>query len=228
MGYAGKLKLKQEAIKLRKNGLSVKEIQRRLQVSRSSVSLWVRDIKLTQKQIRKLYLNKRTGALRGCIVAAMNKIRQREELTYRLRQQGKREVGDISKRDRFIAGIMMYFAEGDKGDKSISFSNSDSRAMKFMIDWFREFCKIPEAKFCCHLYIHDNLDEVKAKKFWSRILELPLTQFKKSYIVENNPKRFRKTKNIYGVLRISISDVNLHRKIMGWIEGVLQHAPSKI
>jgi hypothetical protein len=78
------------------------------------------------------------------------------------------------------------------------------------------------------LYIHDNLDEVKAKKFWSRILELPLTQFKKSYIVENNPKRFRKTKNIYGVLRISISDVNLHRKIMGWIEGVLQHAPSKI
>jgi len=51
-------------------------------------------------------------------------------------------------------------------------------------------------------------------------MNLPLTQFRKSYIVKNNPKRFRKAKNINGVLRISISDVNLHRKIMGWIEGI--------
>ena len=220
MGYAGKLKLKQEAIKLRENGFSVKTIQRKLQVSMSSVSLWVRDVKLTQEQIRKLYLSKRTGALRGCIVAAMNKTKKREESTIRLVEEGKKEVGNVSRRDRFIAGVLMYFSEGSKTGHSVVFSNSDYRAIEFMAGWFREFCNVPEEKFRCYLYIHDNLDEANAKKFWSRIMKLPLTQFKKSYIVKNNPKRFRKAKNINGVLRISISDVNLHRKIMGWIEGI--------
>lgn len=52
----------------------MKEIQRRLGISRSSVSLWTRDIKLTREQLEKLYLNKKTGALRGSIIVAMNKI----------------------------------------------------------------------------------------------------------------------------------------------------------
>ena len=59
MSYSGKLELKLKARELRKNGLSVKAIQEKLKVSRSSVSLWVRDIKLTRKQLEKLYLNQK-------------------------------------------------------------------------------------------------------------------------------------------------------------------------
>ncbi len=222
MGYVGKLDLKLKARELRKKGLSVKEIQRRLSVSRSSVSLWVRDVRLTQKQLERLYLNKKKSALRGCIIAAMNKKRKREEITKRLKNEGKKEIGNLSKRDRFIAGVALYFAEGDKGDKSIGFSNSDPQAIEFMVNWFREFCKINEDKFRCSLYIYDNLNERKAKKFWSDLTKISLDQFRKSYIVKNNPHRLRKTKNIYGVLRITISDVNLHRKVMGQIEGLFK------
>ncbi|MAF80203.1 hypothetical protein CL629_03940 [bacterium] len=221
MGYAGKLELKLKARTLRKQGTSVKEIQKRLRVSRSSVSLWVRDVKLTRKQLEKLYLNKRTGALKGSIIAAMNKIRIREELTKKLMNEGKKEVGTLSERDKFIAGIAMYFAEGEKTDGSVGFSNSDARAIHFMMGWFRKFCGVPEEKFRIYLYIHDNLDEKEAKKYWSNLTKVPLSRFKKSYIVKNNPKRLRKTKNKHGVLRISISNANLHRKIMGWISGVI-------
>lgn len=222
MGYAGKLDLKLKARSLRKKGLSIGKIQERLRVSRSSASIWVRDIKLTKKQLEKLYLNKRTGALRGCIIAAMNKIKKKERLTKRLMQEGKREVGRLSKRDKFIAGIAMYFAEGNKGDGSVKFSNTDPLAIKFMVDWFRKLCKVPEEKFRCSLYIHDNLDKKKAKEFWSDLINIPLSQFRKSYIVKNNPNRLRKIKHKYGVLRVTISDVNLHRKIMGWISGIFR------
>jgi len=81
VSYAGKLILKQKGQKLRKNGWSIKAIEKRLKVSRSSVSLWVRDIKLTKEQLEKLYLNKKTGGLKGSIIAAMNKIKKREKLT---------------------------------------------------------------------------------------------------------------------------------------------------
>ena len=222
MGYAGKLELKLQARTLRKQGISVKEIQKRLKVSRSSVSLWVRDVKLTRVQLEKLYLNKKTGALRGSIIAAMNKSRIRKELTEKLMSEGKKEVGVLSERDKFIAGIAMYFAEGEKTDGNIGFSNSDDRAIHFMMWWFRKICEVPEEKFRIYLYIHDNLDEKEAKRHWSKLTEVPLSRFKKSYIVKNNPKRFRKTKNKHGVLRISISNANLHRKIMGWISGVIE------
>ena len=222
MSYAGKLELKLQARDLRKKGLSVKEIQKRLKVSKSSVSLWVRDIKLTKKQLKKLYLNSRTGALKGSIIAAMNKIRAREELTRKLLKEGMKEIGTLSKRDKFITGVAMYFAEGSKGDKNVSFSNTDPKAIKFMVGWLRNFCNVPEKKFRASLYLHDNLNERRAKQFWSKLTKIPLDQFRKSYIVKNNPNRLRKVKHIYGVLKITVSNANLHRKIMGWISGVFK------
>ena len=224
MSYIGKLDLKLEAQKLRGKGLSIKEIQKRLKVSRSSVSLWARDVKLTERQLKKLYLNKKSGALRGSIVAARNKIKAREEITEKLLQEGIKEIGVLSKRDNFIAGVALYFAEGTKGDKNVSFSNSDPLAIKFMVEWLRCFCAVPENKFRVSLYLHDNLDEKKAKQFWSDLTKIPFAQFGKSYIVKNNPLRLRKVKHIYGVARITASNVNLHRKIMGWIAGLFQRS----
>lgn len=89
--------------------------------------------------------------------------------------------------------------------------------------WLRKICKIPEGKFRGSLYLHDNLDEKKAKKFWSTLTKIPLTNFTKTYIVKNNPKRLRKVKHIYGVFRITVSNVNLHRKIIGWISGLFNN-----
>jgi len=223
MSYVGKPKLKLKAQELRRQGLSIKAIERTLRVSRSSVSLWVRDVKLTNVQLRKLYLNKKTGQLRGCIIAANNKKEVRLRQVKELKEQGIREIGKMRKRDRFVAGVAMYFAEGSKRDSSVQFSNSDPRAIKFMADWIREFCKPSESRFRASIYIHDNLDISEAKKFWSKLISVPLDQFTKTYIVKNNPKRFRKVKNQYGVFRLTVSDVKLHRKLMGWIEGLFKN-----
>lgn len=223
MSYAGKLELKLRAQKLRARGLSIKEIEKKLKVSRSSVSLWVRNIKLTKKQIKRLYVNKKTGSLKGSYIAAMNKIRRKKELTKTMIKSGEKEVGNISNRDKFVAGIAMYFAEGTKNSNNVSFSNSDPRAIKFMADWFRKICKVQNEKIRCDLYIHDNLDEIKAKEYWSNLIRVPLEQFRKSYIVKNNTNRLRKVKHIYGVFRITVSDANLNRKIMGWVSGLFKN-----
>lgn len=220
MGYSGKIHLKLQAQEMRKKGLSVRYIQKKLKVSKSSVSLWIRRIKLTQKQLEKLYLNKKTGGLKGSIIAAMNKIRKREEITKKIMEEAVREVDKLSEREKHLIGIALYFAEGNKADKNVSFSNSDSRAIKFIVDWLRNYCRVPEEKFRCSIYLHDNLNENSAKNYWSNLIKIPISQFTKSYIVKNNLKRFRKSKHENGVFRITVSDVNLHRKIMGWISGI--------
>jgi len=224
MSYSGKLELKLKARGLRSKGLSIKDIEKRLKVSRSSVSVWVRDVVLSKKQIKKLYANKKTGSLKGSYVASRNKIKKTKELTEKSIVEGKKDIGKFSVRERFIIGVAMYFAEGTKSLGNVSFSNSDPRAISFMANWFRKICKVPEEKFRCYLYIHDNLDERRAKEYWSDLIGVPLEKFKKSYIVKNNTKRLRKVKHIYGVLRLTISDANLSRRISGWIIALFKNS----
>ena len=71
------------------------------------------------------------------------------------------------------------------------------------------------------MYIHDNLNEKKAKKYWANLTGVPLEQFRKSYIVKNNKRRLRKVKHIYGILSLTVSDTILSRKIAGWMAALL-------
>lgn len=72
----------------------------------------------------------------------------------------------------------------------------------------------------CNIFLHDNLNESNANRFWKNILNIENSQFKKSYIVKNNPNRLRKTKHKYGICRITVSRVVILRQILGWIKAV--------
>lgn len=221
MGYSGYLELKQKAIKFRKNGLSVRSIQKKLKVSKSSVSIWTRDIKLTKKQLLKLYKNKVNGRIKGSYINAKKQQTERIRKTNELHKIGIKEVGMLSKRDRFITGIALYAGEGTKSDRNCGFANSDPNLIKFMTSWFKEFCKIPNSKFRGNLWIHENLNRSKAEKYWSKLTKIPLNQFQKTYIVKQKGKKFRKNIHENGVFSIRFTDATNHRKIMGWIKGIL-------
>ena len=54
MGYAGKIKEKNQALKLRKQGLSYNEIREKIPVSKDTLSRWCRDIVLSPGHMEKL------------------------------------------------------------------------------------------------------------------------------------------------------------------------------
>ena len=224
MGYVGKLKEKRLALKLRKNGLSYKEIQKKVSVSKDTLSRWCRDVILTPGQMERLLQKKLEGVERGRIIGAKRQQQARIRRTKRLLEEGKRDVGKLSKRERFISGISLYLGDGLKGDKGVGFSNSNPKIISFMIRWLREFCEIPEEKFRGQIWIHSNRDEPEAKKYWSKITKIPISQFRKSYIAENKVKsrKIRKNLHIYGVFAINVSNAAIQRKILGWMAGILK------
>lgn len=222
MGYFGKVELQRKAVELRKQGKSLRSIQEILHVSRSSVSLWVRSVTLTTHQRNALYASKKAGGLKGSYIASQNKILRKRQLIERIQKSAVQELGNLSKRDRFIAGIALYFGEGNKMDKSVVITNANPAAIKFMTRWFEEFCNIPPSRLKLSLYLHDDQDERRAKQYWSKLLTVDSSQFNKSYLVKPRSGSLRKTKYTHGILRVTIGDVNLHRKIMGWISGVFK------
>src|SRR3990167_1868383 len=105
-----------EAINLRKKGLSIKYIAKKLNVSTSSVSLWTRDIILTQEQYKVLESHAR-DPLYGKRLDYINHIKlQTNKKVEELKRKGINEVGLLSKRELFLVGIALYWSEGFKKD----------------------------------------------------------------------------------------------------------------
>ncbi|QQG42988.1 MAG: hypothetical protein HYW45_02115 [Candidatus Daviesbacteria bacterium] len=223
MGYFGKLEEKLKAQELRRRGLSYGEILLQINVSKDTISRWCRDIALTKTQKKRLLKNKVFGQKKGSQVAAENKRRKRLLRTKEIFEISKSELGELNKRDRFLAGIAFYASEGDKTDGKGGVANSDPRIIKFMIKWFKEFCKIPMSKFRGALWLHEGLDEEKAKKFWCKLTNIPTQQFHKTYIAKDkkDSRKIRKNIHQYGVFAIRFSDADKQRRIMGWISALV-------
>lgn len=222
MGNFGKIEDKFKAQKLRKQGLSYQEILQTITVSKSTISLWCKNIQLTEKQKLRLLGKKQFGQKKGSLVAAENKRKNRIERTKKIKELAKKDLGKIINRDKFLAGIALYAAEGNKSDGRAGFSNADPKLIKFMTNWFMIFAKVPMKKLRGAIWLHEGLNEKKSKNFWSNLINLPLNQFHKTYTakVKNNSKKVRKNIHQHGVFQIRFSDSDIHRKIMGWISAV--------
>lgn len=214
-----KLKEKLRAIRLRKLGKSYSEIQKRARVSKSTLSLWLRDIKLTPIQEKRIYVERRQkNAYR--LAKANQKVRV--ERTKKIIAEAKKEALYLFKNILFLAGLMLYWAEGDKSDEraEIKFSNSDPAMIKFMMKWFRDVCKVPEGKFRISLYIHELHCRRDVESYWSKITHIPLNQFHKTFIKPTSLKH-RKNRLYNGTCAIRINNVDLFRRIKGWKLGFL-------
>jgi hypothetical protein len=213
---------KTNALKLRRTGLSLSEIQEKIKVSKSTISLWCREVKLSKKNLKRLQKRKSEGSKKGRALGRQKNINKRIEEIKLQQKIGRETVGKLSRRDAFVIGIALYAAEGGKKGKHISFANTDPEIIKFMMGWFRDFCKISNDKFRGAIWIHKNLDAKKAKSYWSHLTKIPPPQFHKTYMAENKTesKKIRKTKHEDGGFSIRICDLKTLRLIMGWMSGI--------
>lgn len=215
-----KLHEKLLAIKLRKKGRSYKEIRSIIKVSKGTLSLWLRDVLLSEQQKHRLYV---TLKQQNVYRLAKNKQKIKVDLTKKIVDASMSEFKKLSNNPVFISGLMLYWAEGDKAEthEVVKLSNSDPSMIKFMMRWFREICKVPEDKFRIALHIHTLHCRENIEQYWSEITKIPLSQFHKTWIKPTTLKH-RKNPLYNGTCSIRICNKNLFRKIKGWKLGFQQ------
>ena len=215
-----KTKEKYEAIRLRKSGKSYGEIRKKIKVSKSSLTLWLRDIRLTEAQQERIYVElKQKNAYR---MAKANQRKRREE-TKKTIKEAKKEALHRLKNPLFLAGLMLYWAEGEKSDERemVKFSNSDPRMIKLIMRWFRKECKVSEDKFRVTVFIHKLFCREDVEEYWSRITNIPFSQFYKTQIKPTSLGH-RRNKLYNGTCAIGIQSKRLFRRIKGWKLGFLK------
>ena len=217
-----KLEEKQLAIRLRKEGYSINEICRKANVAKGSVSVWVRNVELTKKQKEKIS----EKGIKKEVIERRRKTRLTRENAKRsvVIEGAEKNINRISKRELFVMGIIFYWAEGRKSAKGIvGFTNSDPRAIKLMMRFFQEVCKVKKEKFRGYIHIHPHLDAKKAENYWSKISGISLKQFYKTYRKPNKSSQNKKDSLPYGTLDIYVFNTELLLKIQGWVNGICKN-----
>lgn len=209
VGYRGKVREREAARRLRAAGRTLQQIADELGVSRSSVSLWVRDVAFTPSP-------RRHGPHRRPHPAQERKRREIAECD----AAGKRLIGTLT-RDAFLAaGTALYAGEGSKRDGSVVFANTDPAMISFFCRWLRRFFEVDETRLRVRVYLHEGLDLHAAEDHWADVTGVPRSQFVKAYRAHADPT-IRDSRYEFGCCYVVYSCTRTHRSIMGLIRALL-------
>lgn len=221
-----KSSLREKAERLREQGWSYSVIAERLCVSKSTLSNWLRYTPYMPNE----HIMARMNA--GFAKSVETRHRQRQSSISDARIRGKNDVGVLSQRDLFMLGIGLYMGEGTKLYEITRFINSNPEYVSCAMKWFREVCLIENRHFSVAIHLYPDSDEKLAKRYWSRVTKVPLSQFEKVQVDRRLGKSEKKKRKLpHGTAHITIRacgnkqlGVSLHRRIMGWIEAVIAQA----
>jgi hypothetical protein len=209
VGYRGKTEEQALARDLRAQAWTLEEIAAELGVSKSSVSLWVRDVAFAARP-------RSTARTRGPNALQRRKADEIDALL----AEGRARIGDLSERDLLIAGTALYAGEGAKTDGDLRFANSDPHMIVLYLAWLRHFFDVDESRLRLRLYLHKGLDLDAADDFWSRVTGIPVTQFQAPYRAEPDPS-IRRTKHPMGCPSVVYHCTRTHRAVMGLVASLL-------
>ena len=210
---------KTQAREMRKKGEAISDIAEKLNVSKGSVSLWVRDIKLQKAQ--KEQLTKRgfsKGAIEKRRISRMTKTKAKHLETF---QRAKEQAAVLRHDSQWLLGVSLYWGEGAKSSKgNVTVANSDPAIIKIMMQFFREKMKVPESKFRCHVHTFSHKKVLVAEKYWSGITGVPVRQFYKTYTKNSSASKGKKDSLPFGTVALYVSNTEMFWTMMGWIEGL--------
>lgn len=192
--------LRNRAVSLRKKGFSIAEISDRLNISKGTSSLWLRDIVLTDKAFERLEKRRLLGKKRASEKLKMKIAHSQKEISDRVRDT----LAYLDFHNRSMCRILcavLYWGEGAKTGRRVGFINSDPQMVSTFLKLMRRAFPLNELKFRALVHIHEYHDEKAIKSFWSKLTGIPLSQFTKSYLKPHTKKVIRQ--GYLGCLRIT-------------------------
>lgn len=186
-----------KALLLYREGLSAQQVADRLGVSIDAVYYTLRKHKVARRT-----------------VTESNRIRfDRKGLSYQVLEDLTPAQEELK-----LAALMLYWAEGYKvGKNVVDFANSDPDMAVIFKRFLVEVCQVDTTRIRASLYCYQGQDIEELHIFWSKLLNIPRTQFIKPYIKESAPGP-RGPRMIHGLVHVRYCDTKLLRQILTWID----------
>ncbi|WP_369368973.1 hypothetical protein AB5L52_26245 [Streptomyces sp. CG4] len=221
--------LRAKARELRLQGWTYDQIEAELGCSRSSVSLWVRDLPRPEPRYTP---EEQRALMREGLTRRRATEREKLEMT---KVAALRETGELTDRELFMVGVALYWAEGskskpyDRRERAI-FVNSDPGVIKTYLAWL-DLLEVDRERLNFRLLIHESADVDAAHRFWAAVADVDTSVFAKPTLKKHNPKTVRKNTgdDYHGCLVIGVArSAHLYNRIEGWWAGIVAQAETRL
>lgn len=208
---------KEKAIQLRLSGKSYKNIRRELGIPISTLAGWFKGASWS-KDIRDRLSAEVSWSNPKALKLLAHANRQRWNLKreeYRI--AAAKEFNKLKKDPLFLAGIMLYWGEGEKQQKSsiVRLSNSEPEMIRTFNLFLTRILGLSTDKIYAWLLLYPDLIDPVQKKFWSTATGLTAEQFKNSVFIKGRHPVKRLS---YGVCTIAVNSRALKERLFTWIE----------
>ncbi|MCZ0988810.1 helix-turn-helix domain-containing protein [Streptomyces diastatochromogenes] len=221
--------LRERARELRLQGWTYDQIQAALGCSRSSVSLWVRDLPRPEPR----YTPEEQRAL------MQEGLARRRAAEHEKRRESKvaalQNIGELTERELLMVGVALYWAEGskskpyDRRERAI-FVNSDAGVIQTYLAWL-DLLDVDRERLTFRVLIHESADVEAAHRYWATVADVDVSVFAKPTLKKHNPKTVRKNTgdDYHGCLVIGVSrSAHLYNRIEGWWSGIVAQAQARL
>jgi hypothetical protein len=222
-----KTREKEKAIRLRRDGKTYSQILSVVPVAKSTLTLWLHDVGMAKYQRQKITDARIAGQKRGALAMRTKRLARQEDIF----GLASKEIGTLSKRELFLIGTALYWAEGSKQkehnvSQQLVFANSDANMVQCFLNWLM-IIGVSKKDVYFELYAHDGDTIDRMALFWSKKVQVPPSVLKeKVYFKKGNPKTLRKNvgENYFGLIRVRVKNsTDLNRKVHGWVQGILKN-----
>lgn len=111
----------------------------------------------------------------------------------------------------------LYLTEGDtKNKNSIRFSNSNPALVKIFVKFLKVICGVENDKIKMSLIIYPDLTQKKAKEYWAKFLDIPVSSFTKTTVLKNRRNPTSKKHSEFGTITIYVHNTRLLSIIKEW------------
>lgn len=203
---------KKRAVELRRKGLSYSEIKKSIFVPKSTLSYWLKKIKLSEPQIRRL---KRKRSEAGKAGSKFKKLKTLETIE-KIQRESAKEIKQISKRELWLMGIMLYWKKSDF-KKGIHFTSSDPHLIKLFLKWLMEIGQLKREEINFDIFASKRKKNMnKIINYWTTITGYSKNSFPRIYRISGRAE--------FGLLRVRVrASSMLARQISGWVNGVQKY-----
>lgn len=220
---------KEKAINLRVQGWTYSSIKKELRISKSTLSSWLSKFPLTEKQLSVLKKNKNKSRE---IAIEKTRATKKEKRDLRLKQiytKEKLQWTDLTERELQLAGLFLYWGEGNKSLlHPVSLNNTDPSMVKFTLFWLTKGLKVPKEKIKIYVHLYSDMDTNQILRFWSNELQIPLSQFGKPYIKKSKKAEILQKGFSYGTCGLYVTDVRLKEKVIMGIKVIADYYSNQI
>src|SRR3972149_5088377 len=206
-------KIKFQAIRLRKNGNSYQEIQRKLKVSKSTLHYWLVDVRLSLSQKKQLKTNWKNALIKARKIASETHRQNRLDRIAKINIEATKFIKQIKLDNNilelFLSGL--YLVDGFKISDRTGLGSSNPQILLLFITLLRRIYQIDESKLRAEIFARADQNIDKLLNFWSKFLNIPKNKFHKTQI----DKRTTKNKSFMdykGVCAVSYYDVSVQRR----------------